>query len=103
MFLLKKVPSITMSQLEEKLKKPIELIDVRSEMEFESGHIAKAKNIPLNRISGYKKKTDQPVYVICQSGARSKQAADLLIKQGYDAFNVQGGMNVWRNSVKVGK
>ncbi len=103
MFLFKKVPTISMEQLENKMTQPIELIDVRSQIEYEGGHIAKAKNVPLDRIKSYKGKIDKPVYIICQSGARSKQATDYLIKAGYDAFNVQGGMNQWKKSVKVGK
>ena len=102
MFLFKKTPSISAMELENLLTQPIELIDVRSPMEFQQEHIAKAKNVPLDRIQQYKAKKDK-VYVICQSGARSKRAAQALIDQGIDAVNIQGGMMMWPGKVKVGK
>ncbi len=42
---------------------------------------------------------NKTVYVICQSGARSKLAAKKLKHQGYNAINVQGGMNTWRGKI----
>ncbi|MEG0254376.1 MAG: rhodanese-like domain-containing protein [Vagococcus sp.] len=103
MFLFKKVPSISVAQLEEKLAEPIELIDVRSKMEFSSGHISRAKNIPLDKIANFKPKTKGPIYIICQSGARSKQAAKYLNDQGYEAYNIDGGLMRWTKQLKVGK
>ncbi len=103
MFLFKKVPSISTTELEEKLKQSIELIDVRSEMEFSQGHIPKAKNIPLDRIKSYKSKSQQAIYLICHSGARSKQAAKYLNDQGFEAYNIEGGMMRWSKPLKVGK
>lgn len=103
MFLFKKVPSISIKQLEEKLSEPIELIDVRSKMEFSSGHISRAKNVPLDKITSFNPKTNGPLYVICQSGARSKQAVKYLNDQGIEAFNVDGGMMRWTKQLKVGK
>lgn len=103
MFLFKKVPSISIQQLEEKLKQPIELIDVRSEMEFSQGHIPKAKNIPLDKIASYQPKTKKSIYLICHLGARSKQAAKFLNDKGFDAYNIDGGMMRWTKQLKVGK
>ncbi|QIL46113.1 rhodanese-like domain-containing protein [Vagococcus coleopterorum] len=101
MFLFKSVPSITNKELQELLAKKIELIDVREKHEFAGGHILGAKNIPLQQISSYKGKG--PVYVICQSGMRSKQATSHLVGKGIDAYNVKGGMMQWQGAVKGGK
>ncbi|MGO3732094.1 MAG: rhodanese-like domain-containing protein [Vagococcus sp.] len=100
MFLFKKVPSISAQELEQLLTKPIELIDVRSPMEFSGGHIPKAKNVPLDRIQTYKPKGK--VYVVCQSGPRSKRAVQYLTSQGVDAYNIEGGMMRWTGKVKMG-
>ncbi|WP_326716592.1 rhodanese-like domain-containing protein [Vagococcus jeotgali] len=102
MFLFKKVPSINQTELQAKLKGPIELIDVRSPEEYAQGHIAKAKNIPMERIKSYKGK-GKPVYLICASGARSKRAAQQLIAEGIEAYNIDGGMMQFMGPVKVGK
>lgn len=67
------------------------------------GHIRQAKNIPLQRILSFKGKQEAPVYVICQSGMRSKQATKELKKMGYDVINVRGGMNQWFEPTVGGK
>ena len=77
------------------------LLDVRSPGEFSEVHAAIAKNIPLTEIqpdtlqrSGFH--SDQPVYVICRSGARSRQACELLSASGFEqVFNVEGGTCAW--------
>jgi rhodanese-related sulfurtransferase len=35
--------------------------------------------------------TDQPVYVLCRSGARSRQAAELLARHGFQTYNIRDG------------
>ena len=100
--LFQRNPAISTSELAEKLKDSITLLDVRTPEEYRGGHIAKAVNVPLNKINRYQGKEKQ-VYVICQSGVRSKQAAKLLIKMGYDATTIRGGMNQWQGPIQGGK
>ncbi|MGP4074383.1 rhodanese-like domain-containing protein [Halobacillus sp. K22] len=83
-----------------------QLIDVREPKEFEGGHILGARNIPLsqmkNRLIEIRK--DKPVYLYCQSGARSTRAAMLLNKKGYQDLNVlQGGFKKWGGKIKTKK
>lgn len=99
---LKGVPTISTVELSQRLSKDIKLLDVRSQVEYRSGHISKAVNIPLNKIDTYDGKEKQ-VYVICQSGMRSKKAAKVLIKKGYEVTNVRGGMSQWNGKVRGGK
>jgi glyoxylase-like metal-dependent hydrolase (beta-lactamase superfamily II)/rhodanese-related sulfurtransferase len=86
--------------LEENLGR-VQIVDVREPDEFTGvlGHIAGAKLIPLGslaqRISEIKK--DQPVVMVCRSGARSAQATVLLRNAGYaKVANLSGGMLRWR-------
>ncbi len=86
------------------------LIDVREKREWDqSGMPAGAKGISISRpdfveavlatMSGDK---DQPVAVICRSGARSKRAADQLIAAGFtNVTNVGDGM-IGRDGVGEG-
>lgn len=74
------------------------LIDVRTPGEYQSVHVESAINIPLNELSKAKLKevlSEVPsvVYVICQSGGRSKQAAEKLSAEGLNVVNVVGGTN----------
>ncbi len=97
--LFTKIDSISTSELEQKLKKKIQLLDVRTPSEYRNGHIQGAKNVPLNEIARYASETNETVYVICHSGVRSKMAAKKLKKKGYDVVNVQGGMSAWTGKV----
>lgn len=101
--LFQSIPSITTRELEGLLTQNVTLLDVRSPSEYRGGHIAKAINVPLNKITGYKGTKDAPVYLICQSGMRSKNAAKQLKKMGYTVTNVRGGMNQWAGKIRGGK
>ncbi|QAS54215.1 rhodanese-like domain-containing protein [Halobacillus litoralis] len=83
-----------------------QLIDVRESKEFDGGHILGARNIPLsqmkNRLVEIRK--DKPVYLYCQSGARSARAAMMLHKKGYEDLNMlQGGFKKWSGKIKTKK
>lgn len=74
------------------------LLDVREVNEYEGGHIKGAVNAPLSSLDetelSYPK--DEPIYVICRSGNRSAQAAELLKQRGYtEIYDVSGGMIAW--------
>ena len=97
----KKMPTISTTELEKKLTDKPQIIDVREPHEFKNGHIPGAKNSPLAKVSTYTPKGQ--VYVVCQSGMRSKRATKMLLKQGHDAINVRGGMMAWAGAKKGGK
>ncbi|HAC91320.1 MAG TPA: sulfurtransferase [Planctomycetaceae bacterium] len=78
--------------------KTIELIDVRTPVEFQSVHVITARNEPLDRLDPKKIQaarngnSQEPLYVICRSGARGKQACDKLASSGIsNVVNVEGG------------
>jgi rhodanese-related sulfurtransferase len=76
---------------------PIELIDVRTPVEFREVHVQYARNEPLDRldtarIRSERKAADQPLYVICRSGNRAQQACQKLAAAGLEnVVNVEGG------------
>ena len=98
-YLFTKIDSISTSELKAKLREPIQLLDVRMPMEFHRGHIKNAKNVPLTEIGSYTPTTKETLYVICQSGVRSKIAAKKLKKKGYNVINVRGGMRAWTGKI----
>lgn len=97
-----KTPSISTSELATKVNNNITLLDVRTPQEYRAGHISKAQNVPLDKIANYQGK-NKDVVVICQSGMRSRQAAKILTKKGYQVTNVRGGMNQWTGKTVGGK
>ncbi|GAF06129.1 rhodanese-like domain protein [Paenibacillus pini JCM 16418] len=78
-----------------------QLIDVREVHEFKKGHISGAVNIPLAHIEGRSADISKngDVFVYCQSGMRSKQAAKILLKNGCkEVNNLSGGISSWTGS-----
>lgn len=75
---------------------PIDLIDVRTPAEFQELHLAAARNIPLDRLDpaalAPAGAEARPLYLICRSGSRGKQACQKLLDAGHPAvFNIEGG------------
>ena len=72
------------------------IIDVRSSIEYESGHIVNAINIPVDNIGSVDYDKDTVIIVYCASGVRSDNAADALIDLGYtNVYNLDGGLINW--------
>ncbi|MFA2809270.1 rhodanese-like domain-containing protein [Bacillus mycoides] len=74
-----------------------QFIDVRTVGEYRGNHMKGFQNIPLNELASRANQLDKnkEIIVICQSGMRSKQAAKVLKKLGFQRIiNVSGGMNV---------
>ncbi|MGW8257690.1 MAG: rhodanese-like domain-containing protein [Thermoguttaceae bacterium] len=83
----------------------IRLIDVRTPAEYRHVHAEPASNIPLDKLDPTAMVCDeddadgQPVYIICHSGTRSRQACEKLFKAGYtNVVNVEGGTKAWESS-----
>lgn len=71
------------------------IIDVRTMEEYDIKHIDKAINIPLAEIDSINIDKNKKIIVYCQSGNRSRQAADRLIELGYMNVFDMGGINLW--------
>ena len=77
------------------------LVDVRRPGEWQAGHIAQAKHLPLNALDKLAADLDRakPVTAICAGGYRSSIATSLLERQGFTRItNVVGGMTAWSNA-----
>ena len=79
----------------------IELIDVRTPVEFREVHSIHARNVPLDSLNPKgvmesRPDKDAPLYVICRSGNRSSKACDAFLAAGYsNVVNVDGGTTAW--------
>ena len=72
------------------------IIDVREASEFngELGHIPGAELVPLAMIERAAREwaKDEPLVVVCRSGARSAKATETLVRLGFTSvFNLEGG------------
>lgn len=74
------------------------VLDVRTEREWDGGHVAGSLNIPLSQLQSRLDEVprDRPLAVVCRSGYRSSAAASVLMGAGVtDLRNVVGGMDAW--------
>jgi rhodanese-related sulfurtransferase len=74
-----------------------QLIDVRADHEWEAGHVAGARHVPLAELDQRTAELDKdrPVVVYCRGGNRSTMAAEALADAGYDAGKLTGGIVGW--------
>lgn len=79
------------------------VVDVRTDQEFQAGHILNAIHIPLGafeaRMNELDKYKGRPIVMSCQSGNRSGRAIAILKKRGFDKiYNLTGGIMAWQNA-----
>lgn len=78
----------------------VQLIDVRTPEEYESGHMINANNLNFFD-EAFEKELDQldkdiPVCVYCKSGGRSAKASEILRKKGFKTvYDLNGGIISW--------
>lgn len=76
------------------------LLDVRTEAEFDTERIPNSININvmdasfMDKIAALDK--SKTYFVYCRSGGRSGSACSIMAKQGYDVYNLTGGISNWR-------
>jgi len=77
------------------------ILDVRTKREYKTGHLNNSICIPTNVLSDNLNKLDlsKPVFVYCASGARSSSVAGYLLKNGFEVYNLRGGINRWTGKV----
>ncbi len=83
----------------------VELIDVRTLAEFREVHAEGARLVPLDVLdpdevmAGRSGAEGEPLYVICRSGSRARQACERFLAAGYDcAVCVEGGTGAWERA-----
>ena len=101
------VATITPGELRDLLRRgeAVELIDVRTPVEYREVHAELARLVPLDSLdpravmearNGSK---GQRLYVICRSGSRGRQACEAFHAAGYaNVANVEGGTLAWEQA-----
>ena len=76
----------------------IQLVDCREQYEWDAGRIEGSIFIPLNQImagKGSDLDKGKPVVLVCRSGNRSELATMMFQARGFEAYNLEGGMEEW--------
>lgn len=80
-------------------EKGIILLDVRTQEEYDGGHIKDSVLIPVDKLKGGAenklKDKEAVIFVYCRSGNRSTTAANILVELGYKNVYNLGGINQW--------
>lgn len=94
------IPCNQLSQLQ--ADKSVEIIDVRTPMEFAEVHAAGARNVPLDQLdpaaimAARNGSANEPLYVICRSGSRGSKACTAFEQAGFtNVINIEGGTLAW--------
>lgn len=96
----KKFDSISPTEAQLRIDNGAMLLDVRESVEYQAFHAPAAKLISLGSLDRRLKEIpkEREILVICNSGNRSAQAANLLQKQGFQVTNIKGGMVAWQSA-----
>ncbi|MEC3880321.1 MBL fold metallo-hydrolase [Parapedobacter sp. 10938] len=96
---LEKSDLVNIEELKKHLdNKDVQIIDVRTEGEYNAGHIKGVENIVLTTLEENvdRIRKDKPIIVHCQSGVRAAMAYSILKRNGIQNVRVyQGGINEW--------
>ena len=100
------IQSVSVNEFADYLLQPeVQCLDVRTPAEYFDGHIVGSLNVNVQN-EAFNHMTDslldktKPVAVYCRSGKRSKKAAKILSKRGYQVIELDKGFNSW---TKAGK
>jgi glyoxylase-like metal-dependent hydrolase (beta-lactamase superfamily II)/rhodanese-related sulfurtransferase len=101
--LVGRIERVSAGSLAEQLRSPEPplVVDVRSEREWDDGHIEGAVNVPLSRLAERYEELpgDRPLVVHCASDYRATIAASLLRREGLsDVAALVGGIAAWESA-----
>lgn len=75
------------------------IFDIRAAEAYRKAHIIGAQSMQSKEIQGNNKKLEKlktrPVIIVCNAGVESQKIVLLLLKQGYNAYSLAGGMRAW--------
>lgn len=86
-------------------KENIQVLDVRTVEEFATGYIENAMLADWNDQKEFKRRTaslnkSKPLAVYCLSGGRSSRAVQYLKSEGFEVYELEGGINAWNKESK---
>ena len=99
--------TVNVEEFEQLVKRDsVQLLDVRTQAEYDEGHLENALLIDVNGGSFLadaqaQLQKDKTVAVYCRSGRRSARAASQLAAKGLKVTNLAGGVIAWQDAGKT--
>lgn len=98
--LAQRVETVSWQEIPELIQQKACLLDIREDFELATGKLPESLQIPLSqlrdRLSELPK--DQTIYVYCQVGLRGYNAVRVLMQNGFDAKNIDGGLKTYKQA-----
>lgn len=93
-----RIPEIDVTAAAERIAAGAVALDVREDVEWAAGRIAGALHIPLGELGARQAEIprERLIVAVCRSGNRSSAVTEALIRAGYEAENLAGGMKAWK-------
>ncbi len=90
-------PVVHVTELSETIAAGATVLDVRTQSEFDCGHIPSAMHVPIDELRERlgELNRDQPIVAYCQVGFRGYLATRILLQAGYQAANLSGGYSTY--------
>lgn len=95
-----KVNVIVPKDIDNRDKEAVFLLDVRTDIEYNNGHIEGAYNIPVDELRSRLSEipSNKIIYVYCQVGLRGYIACRILKANGFNCSNLTGGYKTYTTS-----
>lgn len=96
------MPVVTWREMQKAIGGDAQLLDVRTQEEFNMGHIPGAMNIPVDELRSRLREvpTDKPVYIYCAVGVRGYLALKILTGNGFtNIWNLAGGYKTYTAAI----
>ena len=94
------VQQVEVTEVPTAFDESVVLLDVREHDEWQRGHAAGARHIPMGEVPARIGEIDPgaKLFVVCHLGGRSLRVAQYLAQHGYTPVNVSGGMQAWADA-----
>jgi rhodanese-related sulfurtransferase len=91
------VPAIDATDASRRVEHGAVLLDVREPDEWTAGHAPAAVWIPMGQVAARQAELPEEgdIVVVCRVGSRSARVTAALRRAGYEASNLEGGMQAW--------
>jgi rhodanese-related sulfurtransferase len=96
----RRIPEVDPASAAEKLAAGAAALDVREDDEWDAGRIAGAIHIPIAELAARQDEipAGRPIIAVCRSGSRSAHVTEMLLRAGYEAENLAGGLEAWKRA-----
>ena len=86
---------ITLDEMNKLSADEYRLIDIRDEVSFEYGHIDGAVNMAPDDLTDGRIAKDKKIIIYCKSGVVTREIAEKMCAEGYDAYSLEDGYICW--------